>query len=140
MKKTTDELLEQMKNSRNYAEYKEANKDAFISMKLDRALNVLLEEKKVKKAEVIRRSSIESHYAYQIFSGEKTPTRDKVIMICIGFQLSPEETQNLLKITGYAPLYSKNERDNAILFGLTKGNNVITLNILLADMNLEPLM
>lgn len=74
-------------------------------------------------------------YAYQIFSGTKTPTRDKVLMLCIGFSLAVEETQRLLKITGYAQLYSKDERDNVILFGLTKKLSIIEINDILYEMN-----
>ncbi len=137
MKKTTQELLELMKSSRDYHEYLAQNKEDIGKdhMKIDRALNVLLAEKKAVKAEVIAKSGIENHYAYQIFSGVKTPTRDKVVMLCVGFDLTVEETQQLLKITGYAQLYSKEERDNVILFGLTKHLSIIEINDLLYEMN-----
>jgi len=137
MKKSTQELLELMKSSRDYHEYLAQNKEDIGKdhMKIDRALNVLLAEKKAVKAEVIAKSGIENHYAYQIFSGVKTPTRDKVLMLCVGFALTVEETQQLLKITGYAQLYSKEERDNVILFGLTKHLSIIDINDLLYEMN-----
>ena len=137
MKKTTQELLELMKSSRDYHEYLAQNKEDIGKdhMKIDRALNALLAEKKAVKAEVIVKSGIENHYAYQIFSGVKTPTRDKVLMLCVGFGLTVEETQQLLKITGYAQLYSKEERDNVILFGLTKHLSIIDINDLLYEMN-----
>lgn len=137
MKKTTQELLELMKSSRDYHEYLAQNKEDIGKdhMKIDRALNALLAEKKAVKAEVIAKSGIENHYAYQIFSGVKTPTRDKVLMLCVGFGLTVEETQQLLKITGYAQLYSKEERDNVILFGLTKHLSIIDINDLLYEMN-----
>ena len=137
MKKTTQELLELMKSSRDYHEYLAQYKEDIGKdhMKIDRALNALLAEKKAIKAEVIVKSEIENHYAYQIFSGVKTPTRDKVLMLCVGFGLTVEETQQLLKITGYAQLYSKEERDNVILFGLTKHLSIIDINDLLYEMN-----
>ena len=137
MKKTTQELLELMKSSRDYHEYLAQNKEDIGKdhMKIDRALNALLAEKKAVKAEVIAKSGIENHYAYQIFSGVKTPTRDKVLMLSVGFGLTVEETQQLLKITGYAQLYSKEERDNVILFGLTKHLSIIDINDLLYEMN-----
>lgn len=139
MEKSTQELLEMMKNSRSYQEYlKNAREEVGREhMKIDRALNALLTEKKLSKAEVIASSGIENHYAYQIFSGIKTPTRDKVLMLCIGFGLTVEETQKLLKVTGYAQLYSRNERDNVILFGLTKSLSIIDINGLLYELELE---
>ena len=131
--------MELMKTSSDYMEYLETNKEDITSdhMRLDRALAALIVEKKVKKADVIARSGIEPHYAYQIFSGMKLPTRDKVLMLCFGFSLSPEEAERLLKLTGYAQLYSKDLRDNALLFGLTKKMNVIDMNSILYDLELE---
>lgn len=139
MKKTTCELLEMMKSSKEYSEYKESNADELTRsfMKVDRALSLLLREKGAKKADVIAKSGIETHYAYQIFSGLKTPTRDKVVMLCIGLGLSAEETQELLKITGYPQLYGRNERDNALLFGIVKHASVMDINNLLYDLHLE---
>lgn len=138
MKKSTEELLDLMKNSRNYEEYLAVARNEIGSshMKLDRALNACLAEKGKSKASVIAASGIETHYAYQIFSGAKAPTRDKVLMLCFGLGLNGEETQRFLKITGYAQLYGKEERDNAILFGLTKKYSIIAMNILLDEMHL----
>lgn len=131
-----------MKSSGNYTEYYSKNSKSMGGdhMKIDRALNILLTEKQLTKAEVIARSGIETHYAYQIFSGLKSPTRDKVLMLCVGFGLTVEETQQLLKITGYAQLYGKNERDNVILFGITKGLTMIEINDVLFEMGQELLL
>ena len=122
-----------------YEEYLTINRDEISRsfVKIDRALGTLLADKAMKKADVIARSGVEVHYAYQIFSGAKVPTRDKVLMLCFGFGLTAEETQELLKITGYPQLYSKNQRDNAILFGLTKKLTMIEMNNLLYDLDVE---
>ena len=139
MKKSTAELLDLMKNSRSYDEYYAACKDEIGQglMKIDRVLHALLLEKRVSKAEVIARSGLETHYAYQIFSGVKKPTRDKVLMLGVGLGLSVEEMQRTLKITGYAQLYCKEERDNAILFGFTKRLSILDINDLLFELQLE---
>ena len=137
--KSTQQLLELMKNKTSYDEYLSENQEELGrgSMKLDRALRVLLLEKKLTKSEVIAKSGIENHYAYQIFSGTKTPTRDKVLMLCIGFSLSVEEAQKLLLVTGYAQLYAKDERDNVILFSLTHRKGILDVNALLYELGLE---
>ncbi len=142
MKKTTQQLIDMMKSCNDYNEYKEANQEELSQsfMKIDRALSVILNDKKAKKSDVIAKSGIEVHYAYQIFSGAKAPTRDKVVMLCFGLSLTVNESQQLLKITGYPQLYGKNERDNAILFGLTKQISVIDMNNMLYDLNLEILI
>lgn len=131
-----------MKSSGNYNDYYAQHGKSIGGdhMKIDRALGILLTEKQLTKAEVIARSGIETHYAYQIFSGLKSPTRDKVLMLCVGFGLTVEEAQQLLKITGYAQLYGKKERDNVILFGITKGLTMIEINDVLYEMGLELLL
>lgn len=139
MNKSTQELIEMMRKSRNYDEYRQANQEDMSRsfMEIDRALAVLLNEKGLKKSDVIAKSGIEIHYAYQIFSGAKTPTRDKVVMLCFGFGLSIEEAQQLLKITGYSQLYVKNERESAILYGLEKQMSVVDVNNLLYDLGCD---
>ena len=142
MTKSTEELLEMMKNNPDYASYLEAVRDNVIvtPAKIDEVLNRTLEETGMKKADVIARSGIEQHYAYQIFSGKRIPTRDKAIMMCFGFGMDIAGTQKFLKITGYAELYGKELRDNAILFGLTNRMSVIDVNGMLYDLGLPLLV
>ncbi len=139
MKKSTQELVEIMKKQQSYDEYCRLNKDEISDsfVKIDKALSDLLRETNLKKSDVIAKSGLETHYAYQIFSGVRVPTRDKVVMLCFGFGLSVESVQHLLKITGYPPLYVKTGRDNAILFGLTKKISIVEMNNLLYDLNLD---
>ena len=142
MKKSTQELLELMKNTHDYNDYLKENKESISAnlMKPCIALNSLITDKKLKKSEVISLSGIETHYAYQIFSGVKTPSRDKMIMLGVGMKLSTDEMQNLLKITGFPLLYSKQQRDNAILFGISKCLTIIDLNNLLYEIGCDLLL
>lgn len=135
--KSTKELLNTMKNTSDYIEFAEKNKNYYVHMKPSRALVSIINEKKLKKSNVIARSGIEVHYAYQIFNGTKAPSRDKLIMLCFGMELNLDEVQSLLKITGFAPLYAKIERDNAIIFGFIKKLNLLEANELLYELNLE---
>ena len=139
MKKTTGELLEMMKKTDDYKTYLSSGAEDIVRepMKIDRALNALVADKGLKKADVIARSGMEVHYAYQVFSGLRVPTRDKVVMLAVGMGLSADETQDLLRISGYAPLYAKAARDNALLFGLTKHLSVIDMNCLLYVLGFE---
>ena len=138
VKKNTQELLELMKSSSDYEEYLRKNGDDISDgAKPHTALELLIEKSGKKKSEVIAGSGIEEHYAYQILKGTKTPSRDKMIMFCIGLSLTPEEANVLLKTTGYAQLYAKNSRDNAVMYALTKKMSVIELNCMLDGMGLE---
>lgn len=70
-------------------------------------------------------------YAYQILSGIRTPSRDKLIQLALGMNLELEEVQSVLKYSGNAPLYAHNRRDSIIIFAINKKTTVIDLNILL---------
>ena len=141
MGKTTKELLETMKSSKNYYEYLEENRDSICigKMKPGHALKVLIAESGMKKSDVISRSSIERHYAYQILEDKKNPSRDKMIMMCFGLGLSLEKANDLFKITGYPTLYARDMRDNIIIYCLEKSKNVIEVNLLLSEKNLPTL-
>ena len=52
--------------------------DRFCSFQL---FDQLLEEKSLKKSTVIKNSELNEIYGYQIFSGKRIPSRDKLISI-----------------------------------------------------------
>lgn len=132
--KTTEELLEILKKKRSFDEYLQETPE-FIDIELPAYLEKLLEDKQMKKAEAIRRSQLDRNYAYQIFSGTRKPTRDKLLAIGFGMGLTIDEMQKTLKISKYPILYVKNKRDSIILFGLMKQIYIGEMNELLYEMN-----
>ena len=85
------------------------------------------------KADVVRGSQLNRKYVYQIFSGEKTPSRNKLIALAFGLQLTAEETQTMLKLAGYRDLYAKDTRDAIILYALQRRKNILETNELLYE-------
>ena len=75
-------------------------------------------------------------YAYQIFRGERAPSRDILLKIAIGLSATLEETKMLLQLGGKSELYPRVKRDAAILFCLEKGYSIIDTQIFLSDRNL----
>lgn len=138
MKKSTEELLKILKNSSLDAYLTENDGEMAENLICD-YLTAVLNEKDLKKSEVIKKSNIQTNYAYQIFSGLKIPSRDKLISLCFGMSLSLDEAQTLLKYAGFAPLYPRNKRDSVIISALEKGESVIRCNITLDELNLSPL-
>lgn len=136
MKKTTNELLELLKQSSDASSYMEhASDDLIQQIPLSEYLSDMIVLKKTQKGEIIRRSNLDRGYVYDIFSGKKMPSRDKVLAICFALPLSAEETQMLLKSTGYPPLYIRLERDSVILFALEHRLSLNDANELLYEMN-----
>lgn len=140
MKKTTGELLNLLKNTPTASSYLETISDQLTQqIPLSVYLHDVLHEKSQSKSELIRRSGLERSYVYDILSGKRSPSRDKVLALCFAVPLTAEETQKLLKITGYAPLYIRMERDSIIYFGLQHGLTLMDTNELLYEMN-HPLL
>ena len=131
--KSTDNLLKELAAAESIEDYIAQNTADFIDITLSEYLQALLDEKGMEKADVIRRAELNEIYGYQIFSGRKSPSRDKVISLAFGFGLDIQETQQLLKSCGLPFLYAKHKRDSIILFALHKGLSVVEANNLLYD-------
>ena len=65
---------------------------------------------------IIKRAGINRTYGHQLFNGTRKPSRDKVILLAIGFGLDVEQTQQLLKAAQESPLTPRIKRDAAILY------------------------
>lgn len=136
-RKPTNELLKQLTESSTVEEYLEQNQEFMVKYPLEELLDELIEQKQYRKIEVIKRAELNEIYGYQIFSGKRIPSRDKLICLAIGMNLSLEETQTLLKEAGFAVLYPKRERDSIIIFGIEKCKTVPQINMLLYEKGQE---
>lgn len=134
--KTTNELNHEIKAVSDIEDFLKKNKKCMLAYSLPEYLNTLLKQKKISRADVVRSSLLDRAYVYQIFSGEKTPSRDKLIAIAFGLCLSDDETQKMLKLSGNRELYARDERDALILFALQRKKNIFEINELLSDHNL----
>lgn len=137
--KSTDELTHEIKNATNIEDYLADNKTELLAGTLAEQLNLLLSQKDLKKADVLHGSQLSKAYIYRIFSGQKIPSRDKLIAIAFGLHLSESEMQNLLKLSGHRELYARDKRDAVILFALQRGKTVFDVNELLFQQELSVL-
>ncbi|MBR6381202.1 MAG: helix-turn-helix transcriptional regulator [Lachnospiraceae bacterium] len=93
----------------------------FYEKKLPEYLAELLSQHGLKLSEVVRDSLLSKSYAYQVFAGERVPSRDTLLRIGLAMHLPSEELQMLLRRGGVGPLYPKVRRDAAILFCVGRG-------------------
>lgn len=129
--KTTDELNHEIKAATDIEDYFKNNKESMLAHSLAEHLNLLLTQKNISRADVVRNSQLDKAYVYQIFSGMKTPSRDKLIALAFGLGLSDDETQKMLKLSGNRELYARDERDALILFALQRKKTILETNKLL---------
>lgn len=135
--KLTEELYQEIKRTHDIESYLDCNHSELSDRPFYDYLNGLLETRGCKKSDVIARSCLNKTYAYHVFSGERKPSRDKVIALGFGFQLGVEDMQQLLRYSGNRALYPRDKRDSVILFAVNKAKDVIACNVLLNDLGLD---
>jgi len=139
MKKDTAKIVEELGLCDDFKTFYDENRDYMVTSTLVEMLGSLQQKKGLRKSDIIRRAELSEVYAYQIFSGNRHPERKKLLCMAIGLTLNLEETQNLLKCAGYAPLYVKLPFDSVVMYGICKQMSVIEINEMLFHNNLETL-
>ncbi|HCT64735.1 MAG TPA: XRE family transcriptional regulator [Lachnospiraceae bacterium] len=133
--KTTKELTNALIKSEEIEAFLNSNKDEFLACNFLEQLLYFLHLKHKTKADVIKLANLNRTYGYEIFRGEKIPSRDKFIALSFGLELNFEETQTFLKRTENRELYSRDKRDSLIIYCISKEMNLIETNSFLYSMN-----
>lgn len=136
---STNDLEYEIKTVTDVDDYLTKNKEYMLAHNLSHHLNMLLKQKGISRADVARDSLLHRTYIYQIFSGKKTASRDKLIALAFGMHLSAEETQTMLKLSGNRILYARDTRDAILLFALNQHKPIMDANELLFNHHLDAL-
>lgn len=115
----TEELLGELLSSPDPVKF--AKKHRLADKSLSECLGELLEEKGLARIDVVRESGLNETFGYQIFKGQRNPSRNKVLQIAFAMHLDLRETNRLLRAAGVNDLYCKNRRDAIVIFCLDKG-------------------
>lgn len=99
-------------------------------------INTLCKERGECPARVIARSGIERSFGYQVFRGDRKPSRDTVLLLAFGFEADVALTQSLLKRAGHSALYPRVRRDVVIAYSLSFGICLADTQSTLADLDL----
>ncbi|MBE6883753.1 MAG: helix-turn-helix transcriptional regulator [Ruminococcaceae bacterium] len=138
-KRNTDDLHQALMASPDLDGFLSDNQENFIEENISDSLNKLFSKKNVTKAALAKQSGMSEIYLHQIFAGRRTPSRNRLLCICFGMQVSLEETQELLKSCGLAQLYPKFKRDAIIIYGLVHEATLFETNDKLFEENEETL-
>ena len=137
--KNTDGLHQALISSQDLDEFLAENHNVFINESAAENLYKIFVEKGISKAALAKQSGMSEIYLHQIFAGRRHPSRNKLLCLCFGLQVSLEEAQDLLKLCGLALLYPKFKRDAIIIYGLVHGLNLFETNDKLFAENEETL-
>ncbi len=118
----TEELLAELLSAPNPAAFADAH--GIGRRTLSDYLNQLLDEKGLKRSEVVRAAGLNETFGYQIFRGQRGATRDKVLQLALAMGCDLVETGRLLKAAGVNELYCKDRRDAIIIFCIDRGRTL----------------
>ena len=135
MRKTTEELVNELVSAPDIREFLAENEDNIETMSLSEYLKQLLEQYKLDKSQVFHRAKMnENNYGYELFRDDnKKPSRDKLIRLCFGFPLTIEEATKVLRCGKVRPLYPRDRRDAYVMYALKNRYTIDKLNDLLFE-------
>ncbi len=118
-KKITDDLFEELKKENTDIEsYMDENADSFIEMNLSEFWSGLLEKSGKSKADIVNASDVSYVYFYEILQGKKIPSKDKIVRLILGMELSLDDCQKALKYCNQSQLYPRIKRDSYIIYAI----------------------
>lgn len=122
----TEELLNDLLDSSDLEGY--LNDLSSADMSLASYLQQLLDEKHLKRVQVVRMADLNETFGYQIFTGARHPSRDKVLQICFAMALSLREANRALGYADAGRLDCRSRRDAIIIYCLDKGCSLQKVN------------
>ena len=138
-KKSTTNLENELKSCDTLESFLKRNLDELSTASLAEQLQTLIASKGLTRSGVVKASNLYEVYAYQIISGARRPSRDKLLCLCIAMKATLDETRELLVRGGFAPLYVRSQRDSIIIFAISHGETILELNNNMYDHG-EPLL
>lgn len=115
----TEDLLAQLLDAPDPRSFVERNHIAHRT--LPQYLDELLLEKDLRRIDVVHAAGLNETFGYQIFVGQRNPSRDKVLQLAFAMRCTLREANRLLQAAGANQLYCKDRRDAIVIFALEKG-------------------
>lgn len=137
--KNTDQLLRELMDGNDLNRVLSENSTSFRRESLPESLQAIFAARSTSKSALARASGISEVYLHQVFSGRRSPSRDRLLCLCFGLSASVEETQRLLQQAHHAPLYPKDRRDAILIYGLSHQLTLPEVNDALFRANMEAL-
>ena len=134
-RKNTDDLSQELMSEADIDSYIKENQSYFTDRNVAELLTELYDHQRISKAELARRSGVSEVYLHQLFSGRRKPSRDKLLCLCVGMELTVDETQRLLKEAAYAQLYPRIKREAIICHGIAHHTPLEEINDQLFEEN-----
>lgn len=122
----TEEVLQELLDSPTIDSF--IDKHDFSACSLADYLQQLLKEKHLERVHVVRMADLNETFGYQIFTGARNPSRNKVLQIAFAMALTLKETNRALSAAGVSLLNCNNRRDAIIIFCIDHGCSLQKVN------------
>ena len=123
------------------------NEEVFVKKTFSAYFNdYLAAHREMKPSEIIELSGLNRTYAYDVLTGKRNASRDRIIALCFASKMNLEETNHALIYAGHNALYARDRRDACIILAINRlqqgsvdFKNVADLNWFLDDQDQDPL-
>lgn len=122
----TEDLLDELLHAPTLDGF--VRSDAVADRTLASYLNELLAAKRLERASVVRMANLNETFGYQIFKGDRHPSRNKVLQIAFAMALTLRETNRALALADAGALTPKCRRDAIIIFCIDRGCSLQKVN------------
>ena len=122
----TEELLQELVDAPSIDSYIEDHD--LDAPTLADYLQELLEKKHLERVKVVHMASLNETFGYQIFTGQRGASRNKILQIAFAMALTLRETDRALRAAGVSSLNPKDRRDAIIIYCLDRSCSLQKVN------------
>lgn len=122
----TEELLQELVDAPSIDSYIEDHD--LDAPTLAEYLQELLEKKHLERVKVVHMASLNETFGYQIFTGQRGASRNKILQIAFAMALTLRETDRALRAAGVSSLNPKDRRDAIIIYCLDRSCSLQKVN------------
>lgn len=137
---STDNLFFMLENEKNIKENWESVSEYMDILPFHKYLDTIISERKISVPDVGVKALLSRSFTYQIFSGDRVPSRNIILRIALALELSLDDTQRLLKLADRGALYPKIKRDAVIIYGINNKLGLYKTDETLVSLNQESLL
>lgn len=137
---STDNLFFMLENEKNITENWESVSEHMDALPFRKYLDTIISERNLSIPDVGVKALLSRSFTYQIFSGDRVPSRNIILRIALALELSLDDTQRLLKLADRGALYPKIKRDAVIIYGINNRLGLYKTDETLLSLGLESVL
>ena len=119
MAKRTNDLMEELSGQdTDLDRYFEENPTSFINVDIKEFWKNAVDTSSKTKSDIINKADMSYCYFYDVINGRKIPSKDKIIRIVLAMNLSLDDCQEALRISGKSALYPRIKRDSILIYSI----------------------